>query len=314
MIDGILSILAQSGWEVCTYLNSGYAIDRLASRGVLFTYLPDANLEFKKAINARREIKKWDVVIVCLAKPESSDLRRFPAKLTQAWYWDVETGHLFPYPPNKKNDISRLLEQIAEGGPVYLFSSQARHDKAMTPYATYALISLNLALFLLMFFAGLPNNNEVLIRFGAKVNSLIEQGQVWRLLTSSFLHANLFHLGFNLYALWALGPFTENLYGRRRFLLLYLASGVGGNVASYLFSPAISVGASGSIFGLLGVLLVYAWRHKELWRSGFGLNLLLVTAVNLIFGLTQPQIDNYAHMGGLITGSFLGLWVRPIKK
>ena len=166
--------------------------------------------------------------------------------------------------------------------------------------------------FMLMVFAGLhlfPNSmtevidQRVLIDFGAKVNPLIQAGEVWRLLTSTFIHIGIIHLIFNLYALWTLGSLTEESLGHRRFLIVYILSGLGGSIASFLFSPALSAGASGAIFGLLGELLNYSYKRPALWKSGLGMNLMVVILVNLGFGFVQPGIDNFAHLGGLITGT-----------
>ena len=163
-----------------------------------------------------------------------------------------------------------------------------------------------------MVYAGLhlfPNaitetiDQRVLIQFGAKVNTLIQAGEVWRLFASTFIHIGIIHLIFNLYALWALGPLTEESLGHRKFLLIYILSGLGGSIASFVFSTALSAGASGAIFGLLGALLYYSYKRPALWKSGLGMNLVLVILVNLGFGLVQPGIDNFAHLGGLITGT-----------
>ena len=78
---------------------------------------------------------------------------------------------------------------------------------------------------------------------------------------------------------------------------------MGGSIASYLFSPVLSAGASGAIFGLLGALLYNSYKRPALWKSGLGMNLVVVILVNFGFGLVQPGIDNFAHLGGLITGT-----------
>ena len=169
-----------------------------------------------------------------------------------------------------------------------------------------------------MVFAGLslfPNDisaatdQRVLIEFGAKVNSLIQAGEVWRLLASTFIHIGIIHLVFNLYALWALGPLTEESFGHRQFLMIYILSGLGGSIASFLFSTALSAGASGSIFGLLGALLFYSYKRPSLWKSGLGMNLVIIIIVNFGFGLSQPGIDNFAHLGGLLTGTLTSILV-----
>jgi Uncharacterized membrane protein (homolog of Drosophila rhomboid) len=95
---------------------------------------------------------------------------------------------------------------------------------------------------------------------------------------------------------------TEEIFGHWRFLIIYILSGLGGSIASFFFSAAISAGASGAIFGLLGALLLFSYKRPNLWKSGLGMNLIIVIIVNFGFGLLQPGIDNFAHLGGLLTG------------
>jgi len=223
----------------------------------------------------------------------------------------MKLGNLFPFPPTNDPTIPQWLKQLASGEPVFQ-GKVSPTELASKPFLTYSLIGLNIIYFLLMFFAGFhlfPNpiegsiDQRVLINFGAKVNSLIEAGEIWRLLTSTFIHIGIIHLAFNLYALWALGPLTEESFGHRRFFIIYILSGLGGSIASFLFSPVLSAGASGAIFGLLGALLYYSYKRPALWKSGLGMNLVVVILINLGFGLVQPGIDNFAHLGGLITGT-----------
>jgi rhomboid protease GluP len=185
------------------------------------------------------------------------------------------------------------------------------------PRATYALLAINILVFLAMTLAGGSTNTIVLVLFGAKVNQLIVAGQVWRLLTSIFLHIGLMHLLFNSYALFLLGIEVERLYGTPRFLAIYLLAGLWGSLASFAFSPHISAGASGAIFGLLGTLVAFFLRHREMFGE-FGrqrlMSLLGVAGLNLFFGFTVPGIDNFAHLGGLISGALLGWSLAPSYK
>src|SRR5262249_46554138 len=108
-----------------------------------------------------------------------------------------------------------------------------------------------------------PDQNGILLALGAKENELIQSGEYWRLITPIFLHAGLIHLAINNLSLLALGSAVERIFGPARFLILYLFSGICGSIASYEFSPLLSVGASGAIFGLAGVIMVFAARHRE---------------------------------------------------
>lgn len=181
-------------------------------------------------------------------------------------------------------------------------------------FVTYTLIILNLIMFIIMTMAGGSTNYKNLILFGAKVNILIEAGQYWRLFTSMFIHIGFTHLLFNTYALLALGKYAEKIFNHSRFLLIYFCSGITGSLFSYLFSPNISAGASGAIFGLLGAIVAYGWKNPFFWRSGLITNLLIVLGINILFGVLAPGIDNYAHLGGLLGGVVLGSILILLKK
>lgn len=142
---------------------------------------------------------------------------------------------------------------------------------------------------------------------GAKINGLVWGGQWWRLISATFLHGGVLHLVFNAYALFVLGPVVERLYGSRRFLLMYMACGVLSSLASLLFTAGASVGASGAIFGMLGALLVFGFKNRAQLpprvSRAFGVGLLPWVVINLVIGFIPGlQIDNAAHIGGLLTG------------
>jgi rhomboid protease GluP len=129
-----------------------------------------------------------------------------------------------------------------------------------------------------------------------------------------FLHIGLMHLFFNSYALFAFGIEVERLYGSPRFLVIYLLAGLWGSLISFAFGPNLSAGASGAIFGLLGVMLAFFRRHREIfgeWGRQRLLNLLGVAVLNLVLGFTVPGIDNLAHLGGLLSGAALGWLLAP---
>jgi rhomboid protease GluP len=149
---------------------------------------------------------------------------------------------------------------------------------------------------------------------GAKINHAIVAGEYYRLITAMFLHGGLLHIGFNAYALYALGPEAERIYGTPRFLALYFIAGLAGGVASYAFTPANSVGASGAIFGLIGGLAAFYYVSRgllgEVSRQQLG-NLITVIMINLFIGFSSPVIDNTAHIGGLIGGAAIGWMLAP---
>ncbi len=132
-------------------------------------------------------------------------------------------------------------------------------------------------------------------------------GHWWTLLTASFLHGSILHIYFNLSWLRQLGVLTVGLLGPARFIFAYIATGVGGFLASNLWHNAPTVGASCSIFGLMGVLIVFAQRRGGLLGQRLGKQLWIWTGIGLLFGLMIPMVNNAGHIGGLLTGMILGL-------
>ncbi len=134
-------------------------------------------------------------------------------------------------------------------------------------------------------------------------------GQWYRLFTPMLLHANLLHIGLNMYILYIYGPHAEQAFGTVRFVAIYAVSGFLGAVASYAFGPcqALGVGASGAVFGIAGVLFVFAYnrRGSALMGSFLG-GLRFFIIANLVFGFIIPGIDNFAHLGGLASGLMMG--------
>jgi rhomboid protease GluP len=154
------------------------------------------------------------------------------------------------------------------------------------------------------------------VRELALIKVAVADGELWRLLTVVLVHGGVLHLAFNMYALFIVGPIVESLYGHWRFALIYLLCAAAGSAASYAFSDAsISVGASGAVFGLFGMLLVADRVHKPaLTRNARNLTAQIggLIVVNLIIGTVSPGIDNAAHVGGLVAGMLLGLVMVPI--
>jgi rhomboid protease GluP len=161
---------------------------------------------------------------------------------------------------------------------------------------------------------GTVTPTDYLFAMGAKINTAIAGGQYYRLVTAMFLHGGLLHIGFNAYALYALGPEAERIYGTMRFLALYFIAGLAGGVASYALNASPAVGASGAIFGLIGGLAAFYYVARrllgEVSRQQLG-SLITVIMINLFIGFSTPVIDNTAHIGGLIGGAVVGWLLAP---
>ena len=148
----------------------------------------------------------------------------------------------------------------------------------------------------------------------------VQQGQLYRLVSVTLVHGGFLHLFLNMYALWIVGPIVESIWGKRLFVLFYVLTAIGGSTGSFLFSNAPSVGASGAIFGLVGVILAGTMAHHPvLDRRARAVvpQLGMFVIINLIFGFVSQagglNIDNAAHIGGLIAGLWLGFVVPPGK-
>ena len=133
---------------------------------------------------------------------------------------------------------------------------------------------------------------------------LVQNGEVWRLLTSAFLHAGLIHLLVNMYSLAILGTQVETFIGKWKFLFIYLISAISGNLLSLVFSASnvISVGASGALFGLMGSLLYFGYHYRLYLSEAIRNQIIPIIILNLLIGFTISGIDNVAHIGGLIGG------------
>jgi membrane associated rhomboid family serine protease len=141
------------------------------------------------------------------------------------------------------------------------------------------------------------------------------QGEYWRILTGATVHGGLIHLAFNCYALYVLGRLIETLSNRAHLAIVFLLSAIGGNLLSLIFMPGDvpSVGASGGIIGFLGYLAVYGYRRREILTSAFLKNMLFNIGFIALYGILlnrsdEIKIDNFAHLGGLLTGAIYGFF------
>lgn len=181
------------------------------------------------------------------------------------------------------------------------------------PFICYLFIGVQIIMFFLMEASGGSTNSQTLIKWGAKVNYLIANGEWWRLITPIFLHIGFLHLAMNSIALYYVGPLIERIFGNSRFFIIYLFAGFSGAFASFLYSPSLSAGASGAIFGCFGALLYFAWQFPKLFFRVMGWNVIIIIIINLIFGFTIQGIDNAGHIGGL-AGGFLATAIVHFPK
>jgi rhomboid protease GluP len=182
-------------------------------------------------------------------------------------------------------------------------------------WVTYTMLGVTIVIYLAQLLTQNLFGTDIPAALGAKVNALIAQGQFWRLLTPVWLHGGILHIGFNMYALYIIGPGLERNFGHGRFLLLYLLTGFAGNVLSYLFTAAPSYGASTAIFGLIAAEVVYLLRNKGVLQGnvqGVITNRVMILAVNLMLGFSSSGVDNFGHLGGMLGGLIFGWLAGPL--
>lgn len=172
------------------------------------------------------------------------------------------------------------------------------------PIITYIIIALCILLFSAMYIFGNGSEDTLtLLAFGANLDVLVESGELYRLFTCLFLHIGIFHLVCNMYSLYIIGKEVESLYGKLKFLMIYIISGISGSILSLAFNEnTISAGASGAIFGLLGALLYFGYYYRTYLGATIRSSVLPVIILNLVIGFLNPGIDNSAHIGGLVAG------------
>lgn len=149
--------------------------------------------------------------------------------------------------------------------------------------------------------------------FGMKINYMISQGQIWRLITSVFLHADIYHVGFNMLALYIWGKNSEALYGRKTYLYIFLLAGLLGSLGSYAFSGANGLGASGAVYGVLGSMFYIYIYNKQFFLSVFKKHIFIYAILSLGYGFILPNVDNMAHLFGL-AGGFLAAGIFGLIK
>ena len=179
--------------------------------------------------------------------------------------------------------------------------------------ATMALILINVLVFIAVEFTGTSQDAWHVLEYGAAYTPyIIQNGEVYRLFTSMFLHFGIEHLVNNMLVLFVLGSRLERVIGKIRFLLIYLLGGIAGNVVSLLLELkkqefSVSAGASGAVFAVMGAMIYVVIRNKG-WLGDLSMRQILVMAAfSLYFGFTSSGVDNAAHIGGLLAGFVLAV-------
>lgn len=208
-----------------------------------------------------------------------------------------------PYPTAEKPQ-----EEPAE------ISYQVRFDlPAKKPWVTYVILGICVVFFGLQMLSEAFLGGDLPFTLLGKINEYIRAGQVWRLFTPALLHGSIAHLGFNMYALYAIGPTLEQHYGHKRFLVLFVLGAFAGNVFSFAFSTRPALGASTALFGIIAAQGVFIYQNRFLFKDARSalINTIVIVIINLVLGL-RPGIDNWGHLGGLLGGLGFAWFAGPV--
>lgn len=165
-----------------------------------------------------------------------------------------------------------------------------------TPYITYILIFINILFYVLSIISNSFYNSMVLNP------SKILNGEYYRLLSCIFMHGGIIHLLCNMYCLYVIGPQVESFFGKIKYIVIYLLSGIIGSLMSLSITNSISLGASGAIFGLLGSILYFGYHYRVYLSQAIKSQIIPIIVLNLFLGSMLNGVDNAAHIGGLIGG------------
>lgn len=183
------------------------------------------------------------------------------------------------------------------------------------PIVTYIIMAICIILFILMELSGGSTNSQTLLKYGANLDVLVKNGEYYRLFTCIFLHIGIMHLLCNMYSLYIIGREVENLFGKIKYIIIFILSGIFGSIMSLAFTHnTISAGASGAIFGLLGALLYFGMHYRTYLGEAIKRSIIPIIVINLIIGFFAEGIDLAAHIGGLVGGVLVAMMVGVPEK
>lgn len=178
---------------------------------------------------------------------------------------------------------------------------------------TYYIVAVNVLVFLAIHITSFLFPDVSLINILVKNTYMISiEGQYYRLLTAVFSHYSVTHLFFNCFAIIILGQHVEQIFGKLKFVIIFIIAGLFGSLFSMIFSPNAALGASGGVFGIFGVHLYLYMKNKNTYTKIFGREIFKLLAINVIIGFIVPNIDYWGHFGGIV-GGFLATLTLGLK-
>ena len=283
------------------------------------------DFDIMKLSNVMKQIKRktlsWSMNALNILLNVNSDVKLEENKNIESVYLkNIEEIN----EPNIINEFPEINDKLLKEGGISLMidvtndinkkteKENKKFEKIFSPkkiVSTNVLIAINV----ISFFASLILSNmnltaSALVKYGGLFAPYVKNMELYRLITAGFLHVSIFHLLFNMYALYILGTQVENFVGKTKFLIIYFYSMISASLMSCIISPnTVSVGASGAIFGLLGALLYFGYYYRLYLGSILRNQIIPLIVINLLFGFIMSGIDNAAHIGGLIGGIFIAL-------
>lgn len=301
-------------------LNEDYKIIRIVSNYIhnneQFEFDLFKTKKLMKMIKKKTLSLKMNALSIFVNLNENVDLEKYDdnSKIDIAGISDVDDLNKYNFIIDTFPDITKQMTFKEKGMELFMkltgdITKKNEGESRMNedvfsmkkPVITYALIIINVVIYFLSSMFGLIDDFAVNRYY-------IVNGEYYRLITGMFLHANLFHLIFNCYALYIIGMQLESFLGKWRYIIVYLLSGLAGSALSIFMSTGFSVGASGAIFGLLGSLLYFGYHYRVYLETVVKSQIIPLIVLNLLIGL-MPGIDNWAHIGGLIGGVFATMFV-----
>lgn len=300
-------------------LNSEYEIIRIVSNYIHNDEQLDFDLFKTKRIVSKIKKKTFsfhmNVLTLYTDLGDNVNLDKV-TKMDCAYIYDEDDIKKYPIISQHFSDINDKLSFTEEGLQLFIkitndINQKNKEDakkaesifKKKIPIITYGLIITNILIYVLSILFG--NYNEILDRFCLYGPNIREYGEYYRLITSGFLHGNILHLILNCYALYIIGSQVESYMGKTKFIIIYLFSLLMGSLMSITLSSYPSIGASGAIFGLMGSLLCFGYYYRIYLGNVLKSQIIPLILANLLFGLLASNIDNFAHIGGLIGGCLI---------
>ena len=209
------------------------------------------------------------------------------------------------------SDLKDNLEYTEDGFQLFLkitdeINQKSRKDAMETdhilePKKPYITIGIIVVLVILYLYSAMTNSDTLAYYLGVN-RYFVREGEIYRLLTGTFIHIDLIHLLCNCYALFVIGSMVEGYYGRKKYAIIYLVSAITGSLLSICMSEGFSIGASGAIFGLFGSILYFGYHYRVYFGNVIIGRIVPIIIINLAIGFMISGIDNFAHIGGLIGG------------